>query len=167
MSWPAVVFVSFCVTYFVYRLVQMGGEQKRNELLEEWVRSQPVTYATKAKVRLRAPLGGWVDYKNGLGSVQFVVRTKGIEVSLVRGAARLVDFGRVARFLSAPESTMWLDNIGLFGTPAFRRKCIRLSGHDNNGRVDLAISPVGDLDEAWQALLEAGARPAGDQNPRL
>jgi hypothetical protein len=152
------IFIGICVVGMFYGVTRIAAGRIANRPLEDWVRSQPVTYATRAKVRIRAPLGGWVDYKNGLGGVEFVVRTRGIEVSLVGGVARVHGSLGVERFLFAPESTMWLDSIGLYGTPVFRRKCIRLSGHDRNGRVELAISPIGDIDEAWQALLEAGVQ---------
>ena len=157
MDWPAIVFVGFVLTSIVYQLVQRGRRERRNEPLKAWVRGQPVTYETRAKVRLRASLGGWVAYKNSFGGVQLVVRTKGIEVSLRGVGGRLVP--GVERFLSGGESTMAEDEIGWLGSPFLRRRCIRLSGRDRNSRVDLAISPKGGIDEAWQALLDAGVTP--------
>jgi len=149
------------MTLFVIGLARLWRRDARNAALENWVRSQPITYATRARVRIQAPQGGWVDYKNGLGRVMFVVRTNGIEVSLAGGMARIHGTTPgTERFLSAPDTTIWLDNIGLFGASVLPRKCIRLSGHDHNGSVELAVSPIGDIEEAWRALLDAGARRA-------
>jgi len=160
VEWTPFVVGGLFTIGLIYNLARIWRRSARNSQLEQWVRNQPVTYETSAKVRIRARYGGWVDLKNGLGSVRFVVRTEGIEISLKGGLARVqgTPLGSEC-FLSAPNSTMWLDRIGVYGTPLFRRRCIRLSTHDNTGPVDLAVSPSADIEVVWQALLKAGARP--------
>jgi hypothetical protein len=54
---------------------------------------------------------------------------------------------------------MWLDRLGWGGTPIAQRECIRLDGNDANGTL-LAVSPKGrPIQQAWNALLQAGVTP--------
>jgi hypothetical protein len=61
--------------------------------------------------------------------------------------------------MSAQNASMQIDRIGWAGTPIGRRECIHISGRDDKGSVELAISPESDLESAWQALLDAGVQP--------
>jgi len=117
-----------------------------------------VTYLTKALVRLRGRGGVWHAFLNPFSGAQLVVRTRGIEVSLAPPLGR---FSSAARYLSAEDTTMWIETIGPHQhVPIGRKESIRLSGHDANGAVELAVSPSSPIEQAWRALLEAGVRPS-------
>ena len=51
---------------------------------------------------------------------------------------------------------MWHDRIGWAGTPLGRKDCIRLRF---DGPIELALTPDSGVEEAWQALVNAGVRP--------
>jgi hypothetical protein len=59
---------------------------------------------------------------------------------------------------SSETSTVGRDVVGWAGTLFGRRSCIRISGSDRRGRIDVAVTPETGLDEAWRALIEAGFR---------
>lgn len=55
------------------------------------------------------------------------------------------------------EATMSRDRIGLLGLPIAKRDCLRIK---LDGGVQFAVSPLGNIDEAWKALAAAGVRTA-------
>ena len=142
----------------------MKWPSKRREesrALQEWVQSQPVMYTTKTFVRSRSERLGnnwanrytWVSWNNRHSDVpRLVVRTRGIEVSAPQGML----LERRSFFFSAEAATMWRDRIGWAGTPLGRRDCIRLRFDDP---IELALTPDSGVEEAWQALVNAGVRP--------
>ena len=153
MHWGPLIFSIAVIAVIVIAVARQEIRSVRNKTLESWVRNQPVSYSTRALIRLRGDAGiGWVSMKNPFGGAQMVVHTRGIELSLVGGIGR-------GRFLPAEGSTMFVDHMGWGGTTIAERECIRLSGHDASGLVEVAISPKGPIGEAWQALLLAGVQP--------
>jgi hypothetical protein len=157
VSWGPLIFSIAVIAVIVTAGARQQIRSGRNKTLKSWVRNQPVSYSTRAQIRMRGDAGiGWVDLKNPFGGAQMVVRTSGIELSLAPPVGRYMSTGW---FLPAEGSTMFVDHIGWGGTPIAKRECIRLSGHDANGLVEAAISPSGPIGEAWQALLLAGVQP--------
>jgi hypothetical protein len=135
----------------IVTLTRIEIRKNRNKPVKVWVQGQPVTYAVRALVRERR-LGAWVDWSYRLGGgPQLLVRTRGIEISASQG---MVLESR-AVFLTAEKASMTVDLVGWAGTPLGKRECIRLRGHEGCG-VDLAISPDMGIDQAWQALIDAG-----------
>jgi hypothetical protein len=153
VDWGPLIFSIAVVAVIVIAGARQQIRSRRNKTLKSWVRSQPVSYSTRALIRMRGDTGiGWVGLKNPFGGAQMVVRTSGIELSLVGGIGG-------GWFLPAEGSTMFVDHIGWGGTTIAERECIRLSGHDASGLVEAAISPRRPIGEAWQALLRAGVQP--------
>jgi len=147
------------VVVVVLGVANLQRRDARNKPIKQWVRSQPVTFSTRGLVRQRATgLNGcgWGTYKSPCGA-QLLVRTGGIEVSLAPPFDRLMSTGS---FLAAQETEMWIDRVGWGGSAVGATECIRLSGRDRNGDVQLAIRPTCPVEVAWQALIEAGARPS-------
>lgn len=133
-------------------LARIQIRKNRNKPVKAWVQGQPVTYGVRAFVRERR-LGAWVDWSYRLGGgPQLLVRTRGIEISAPQG---MVLESR-AVFLTAEKASMTVEHVGWAGTPFGKRQCIRLRGHDEGCGVDLAISPDTGIDQAWQALIDAG-----------
>jgi hypothetical protein len=55
---------------------------------------------------------------------------------------------------------MWLDRIGWAGTPFDRKLCIHIDGLDQkHRRLELALTPETELQEAWDALVTCGVHP--------
>jgi len=153
VHWGPLIFTIAVIAVIVSAVARQKIRSVRNETLKAWVRNQPVSYSTRALIWMRGDAGiGWVTMKNPFGGAQMVVRTRGIELSLVGGIGG-------AWFLPAEGSTMFVDHMGWGGTTMAERECIRLSGHDASGLVEAAISPRGPIGEAWQALLLAGVQP--------
>jgi len=157
MDWGPLIFAIAVVAVIVTANARQQIHSRRNKTLKSWVRNQPVSYSTRARIRTRGDAGiGWVDMKNPFGGAQMVVRTSGIELSLAPPVGLYMN---TEWFLPAEGSTMFIDHIGWGGTPIAKRECIRLSGHDASRLVEAAISPRGPIGEAWQALLRAGVQP--------
>lgn len=126
--------------------------------LREWVRGQPVTYTTKVFVRSRRSKNTWVSWNHFYGGgPRLVVRTRGIEVSAPHGMM----LERRSFLFSAETATMWRDRVGWAGTRLGRKDCIRLQFGD---AVELALTPDSGVEEAWEALIQAGVRP--EDRPR-
>jgi len=163
MNWFGLVFLLVWGAGITVAIARLQLRRRRNHPLKAWVQGQPVTFSTKAKVRKRANGGvGWVDFKSPSG-VQLLIRDRGIEVSLAPPMDRIIS---TAEFLRADETTISLDRIGWSGSPVARHDCIRLDGIDLNGRVELAVSPVtSSIQDAWNALLQAGSKPRTSEPP--
>jgi hypothetical protein len=97
---------------------------------------------------------------NGFGRCQLLIRSNELEVSLAGSRTGLGDILGVSRYLHANETRMWIDKVGWMGTSIERNTCIRLSGKDANGPVELAIRPDAEIGEVWNALQRAGVWPA-------
>jgi hypothetical protein len=131
-----------------------------DDSVKKSVRRQAVIYSTKAFVRVRKPLNSWVNWNHRLGGGPVLtVRTQGLEVSAPQGM--MLESRDIV--MSAENASMQLDKIGWAGTPIGLRECIHISGRDDNGSVELAISAESDLESAWQALLDAGVQPKSRQ----
>jgi hypothetical protein len=163
VNWFGLIFLVVVLIGIAFGYTRLQLRERHNGPLKDWVRSQPVTFSSKAFVRKRADGGvGWVDFKSPSG-VRFLIRDHGIEVSLVPPADRIVS---TAEFLRADGITMWIDRIGWAGSPIAKRDCIRLVGADLNGKVELAVSPRDvPIEDAWNALLHAGATPITTDPP--
>jgi hypothetical protein len=158
VNWVGLVFLVVDVLGILFVIGRLLLRGRDNSPMKTWVRNQPVTFSTKALIRQRASVSngfGWGTYKSP-GGAQLLVRGQGIEVSLAPPFDRITSTGS---FLSARETTMWIDRVGFGGSAIGATECIRLSGTDLNGQVDLAIRPTCTADIAWQALLNAGVTP--------
>ena len=62
--------------------------------------------------------------------------------------------------LRAGTARMWRDEAGWAGTAVGRRACIHLVGRDETAAVELALSPLSDVEDAWAALRRAGIAAA-------
>ena len=157
MTWGPLLFLVVCVAGIAFGLIRLQVREVRNHTLKDWVLHQPQTFSCRALVRQKA-IGmdgaGWVTYKSPAGA-QLVVRTHGIVVSLGSPFDRMMSTGR---YLDARESTMWLDRVGWGGSSVGATECIRISGHDTNGSVELAVRPALPMETVWQALVGAGVR---------
>jgi hypothetical protein len=163
VNWFGLIFLAVVLIGIAVAFARLQLRERHNSPLKEWVRSQPVTFSSRVLVRKRANGGvGWVDFKS-LTGVQFLIRGQGVEVSLVPPMDRIVS---TAEFLRADGITMWIDRIGWAGSPVAKQDCIRLDGMDLNGKVELAISPRDlPIEDAWSALLDAGATPIATDPP--
>jgi hypothetical protein len=157
MDWsniaPVVLFAAVLVVIFG----TTRARRSRSRPWSEWVRNQPVSFTTRAVVRVRYEGSGTWSRLHGLDGAQLVVRTQALEVSLV--GARGWFLGGIAWFLVAEDTTMQLDHVGWAGTPIGNRECILLSGRDAHGDILIAVAPAAPMPETWQALLQAGVRP--------
>jgi hypothetical protein len=154
MKWLPYILLGAVIFGTALSFGRLQLRRSRNRPIKAWVQNQPITYSTNAFVRERR-LRAWVNWSSRLGGgPQMIVRTRGIEVSAPRG---MVLESR-ALFLNAEKASMWVDRVGWAGTPFGRKDCIRLCGHDEGSRVDLALTPDTGIAETWQALLTAGAQ---------
>ena len=120
-----------------------------------------VIYSCRTFVRVRRPLNSWVSWNNRLGGgPALVVRATSFEISAPQGM-KLESRDLV---IQSSGATMWFDKVGWAGTPFDRKECIHVAGRDQKGRVDLALSPQGGLQEAWQALLDSGVSPSSGRD---
>lgn len=133
---------------------------RRTRPLTALVRNQPVTYSTKAPVRQRSGKGpygvGWGTLKSPTGA-QLVVHTEGLEVSLAPPFNRVMSSGCCMKAVGA---VMWVDRQCWGGSSIGQRDCIRLSGHDGDAPVEVAVVPDQPLEEVWNALVRVGVSPA-------
>ncbi len=114
------------------------------------------TYSVKAFVRVRRPHNSWVNWNHRLGGgPTLTVRAKAFEVTAPKGT--MLETRDIA--VLAEDATMKIDRVGWAGTPFGKRECIRISGRDKKGAVELAIEPEFGIQDAWQALIGAGVQP--------
>jgi len=116
-------------------------------------KEQPILYTGRAFVRSRRRGSTWVSLNNNRnrGAV-LIVRRESVEVVASQGM--LLESRDI--LISAPNATMSLDKIGWAGSPIDKKECIRIVGHTGRRRMELAVTPDTGLQEAWQALLDAG-----------
>ena len=152
-AWIAIVVVAGVAIAVVLLL----RRQRQEASLKEWIADQPVLFATRALVRIRASGAegfGWRTL-NSRGGARLVIHGGGIEVTIGRGDGFIS-----GNLMRASDATMWRDRIGWGGSFVRKRDCIRLHGF--NGRIasEWAVTPwEASLDEVWQALLAVGVTP--------
>ena len=149
-------FTVLWIVLFAVAILLMVKRQLRNRPLKSEILNDPVSYWTRALVRRRATGRGGAGWATFKGSTQLIVRSHSVEVSMTSSLGNLLAPGSYLRSWGA---TMWIDETGWLGSSIGQRQCIRLSGEDANGKVDLAVAPYGSMDDAWQALLGAGVSP--------
>ncbi len=120
-----------------------------------WARKQPVVYETRGFVRTRRPANTWANWNHHLGGgPRLVVREQSVEVSAPQGMmleSRTIVF-------SAKTATMWLDRVGWAGLPFGRKDCILIRVPRGRHWIEVAITPVEGLADAWQALQRVGVQ---------
>jgi hypothetical protein len=150
------VFTIVVVAFFIVVIVRLAMRQSREAPLARAIKEQPVTFSTRAPVRIRGTDkgGGWGTLK-GFGGARLLVRPDGLQVTVGLG-----DGFASGRFLRSSDASMWRDHGGWAGSSIGERESIRLRGFDGRSTRDWAITPRGaSLDEVWQALLDAGVTP--------
>jgi hypothetical protein len=155
---PPLALMAFILVMVIAYVIYSQIRTVRNKPLKSWVRRQPVTFSTKAHVMILARGMGdaeWTYLSNPFGGAQLVVRTQGIEV----GIAGVMQNQYPPTFLDAKGTTMWIERVGLAN-----RECIRLSGEDRNGKVDVAVSPRSQIERTWEALIRAGVTPVTEDS---
>ena len=61
--------------------------------------------------------------------------------------------------MESSSATMWFDKVGWARTPFDRKDCIHVASEDEAGRrIELALSPQGGPQPAWEALFTSGVR---------
>jgi hypothetical protein len=118
------------------------------------LRGQVEVYSIRAFVRSQRRIDGrsWVSWNDRFGGgPMLIVRQSSVEVSAPKG---WILESRCYVFRGS-QAAMSRDRIGWGGTPLFKKDCIRLA-LDSNAR--LAVTPHGDIDEAWTQLATAGVR---------
>jgi len=117
------------------------------------VATEPELLSTSAFVRVRRPRNTWVNWNHRLGGGPVLtIRPGSIELSAPQGT--LLESRSIR--LSSETSTMQRAAVGWAGTPFGRRDCIRISGSDEQGNIEVAISPEAGTEVTWQALTVAG-----------
>jgi hypothetical protein len=154
-AWIAIV----VVVGVAIAVVLLLRRQRQEASLKEWITDQPVLFATRALVRIRASGAdgfGWRTMKSR-GRARLVVHGGGIEVTIGRGDGFIS-----GNLMRVSDATMWRDRIGWGGSFIRKRDCIRLHGFNGRTTSDWAVTPrETSLDEVWQALLVVGVTPAG------
>jgi hypothetical protein len=119
------------------------------------VATEPELLSTTAFVRVRRPGNTWVNWNRRLGGGPLLtIRPGVIELSAPQGT--LLESRGIT--VSSEASTVRRATIGWAGAPFGRRECIRISGSDERGEIEVAVSPEAGLDATWQALSAAGFR---------
>jgi hypothetical protein len=142
-------------------VIRTWVRQRGNRELNAWVQNQMVIYECAVLVRqCMHPGGNWVDWSRSIGGgPRLLARAGAIEVRAPQGM--MLDSRDIC--LRADTTRMWRDEVGWAGTALGRRECIHLVGRDETAEVELALSPVSNLEEAWAALCRAGIVAAGSE----
>jgi hypothetical protein len=128
----------------------------RKRPIKDSVKAQQLTYSVKAFVRARRPYNSWVSWNGRLGGgPDFIVRSNGLQIQAPQGM--LLESRDVC--VPGQGSIMWLDKVGWAGTALNKKDCIHIAATDDRGRLEVAVTPVSDMQAAWQALLDAGFEP--------
>jgi hypothetical protein len=143
----------------IYRRVR----QSRNRKLDAWVQNQTVIYDCPVLVRQCVhPGGNWFDWSRRVGGEpRLLVRAGAIEIRAPQGM--VLDSRDIC--LRADTARMWPDEVGWAGSALGSRECIHLVGRDETAEVELALSPLSDFGEAWDALRRAGVVAASSADP--
>jgi len=148
------IFSVLVIALLLYALIFTKVRQRRNRELNAWVHNQAVIYDGPVLVRqCMHPGGNWVDWSRSLGGgPRLLIRAGAIEVRAPQGM--VLDSRDIC--LRADTARMWRDEVGWAGTTVSRRECIHLVGRDETAKVELALSPLSNFEEAWAALCRAG-----------
>lgn len=155
------IFSFVVIALLSYVLIYTGVRRRRNRDLNAWVQNQTVIYDCAVLVRqCMHPGGNWVDWSRSLGGgPRLLVRDEAIEVRAPQGM--LLDSRDIC--LRADTARMWRDEVGWAGSGLGRRECIHLVGRDETAEVELALSPLSNVEEVWAALGRAGVVAAGSE----
>ena len=153
-DWFVIVVGALAVFVFAGNELRRRREAPTRQL----VHGQPVIFATRAAVLIRArgaEGSNWGVLKKGTGSPELVVPSGGLEVTI--GAFDGLVSGNTMRLEGA---TMRRERLGAWPLVAGNRDCIRLWGTDGTGPRELKVSPRGTpIDEVWGQLVAAGVTP--------
>ena len=117
----------------------------RKTPIKDAVKKQPVSYSVKAFVRTRRPHQSWVSWNRKLGGgPDFIVRSNGLEVQAPQGML----FASRDICVPGEGSTIWFDKVSWAGTPLNRKDCIHVQAVDDRGRVEVAVTPLSDIQAA-------------------
>jgi hypothetical protein len=155
------IFGVLVIALFSCALIFTWVRQRRNRPLDAWVQDQAVIYDCAVLVRqCMHPGGNWVDWNRRLGGgPRLLVRAGAIEVRTPEGM--MLDSRDIC--LRADTTRMWRDEVGWAGSALGRRECIHLVGRDQTAEVELALSPLSNLEEVWAAVRRAGIVAAGSE----
>ena len=153
-DWFVIVVGALAVFVFTGNELRRRREAPTREL----VHGQPVIFATRAAVLIRArgaEGGNWGVLKKGTGSPELVVHSGGLEVTigafdgLIGGNTMLIE-----------GATMRRERLGAWPLVSGNRDCIRLCGNDGTGPREWKVSPRDtSIDEVWMQLVAAGVTP--------
>jgi hypothetical protein len=120
----------------------------------EWEPDQTLILSTHALVRTRKVAATWVNWSHTLGGgPQVNVWSRGLEVIAPQGM--MLEPRHV--LVASRGATMHIDEIGWAGMPVRKRRCISVLARDRRGfPYRIAITPQGDIDATWRALIAAG-----------
>jgi hypothetical protein len=151
------VFLAVWVVVVAMGLTRLVAKRRRESPTREFVRGQPVIFATRAAVliRLRRTGGSGWGTLSGAGWPQLLVHSGGLEVTigafdgLVSGNTMLIAGAKMRR-----------ERLGAFPFVVGNHDCIRLWGTDGVDPHEWKVSPRGTpIDEVWGQLVAAGVTP--------
>jgi hypothetical protein len=156
-DWFVIVVGALAVVVFTGNELRRRREAPTREL----VHAQPVMFATKAAVLIRARGGlegnHWGVMKKGTGWPELVVHSGGLEVTI--GAFDGMIGGNNTMLIEG--ATMRRDRLGVWPLVSGNRDSIRICGNDGTGGLrEWKVSPRGTpIDEVWTQLVAAGVTP--------
>ena len=145
------------VVLVVVALTSFAKRRRRESPTRALVHEQPVIFATRAAVLIRArgtEGNGWGSLKRP-GWPELLVHSGGLEVTigafdgLVSGNTMLIEGASMRR-----------ERLSAWPLVAGNRECIRLWGTDGTGPREWKVSPRGTpIDDVWSHLVAAGVTP--------
>jgi hypothetical protein len=148
------LFLAVWVVLVVMGLTRLVVKRRRESPTREFVRGQPVIFATRAAVLIPIQGRGWRSL-SGAGWPQLLVHSGGLEVTigafdgLVSGSTTLIAGAKMRR-----------ERLGAFPLVGGNHDCIRLWGSDGVEPHEWKVSPRGtSIDEVWGQLVAAGVTP--------
>ena len=155
------IFSFLVIAFLSYALIRTRVRARRNRELNAWVQNQTVIYDCAVLVRqCMHPGGNWVNWSRSLGGgPRLLIRAGAIEVRAPQGM--MLDSRDIC--LRADTARMWRDEVGWAGSALGRRECIHLVGRDETAEVELALSPLSNVEEVWAALRRAGIVAASSE----
>jgi hypothetical protein len=155
---PGSLFLVVWVAFVAVALTRFGMRRRRESPTREFVRGQPVIFATRAAVfiRVRRTQGSGWGALQGPGWPQLLVHSGGLEVTigafdgLVSGNTMLIAGSKMRR-----------ERLGAFPLVIGNHDCIRLWGTDGADPHEWKVSPRGTpIDQVWGQLIAAGVTPS-------